>query len=51
MPRCIYHLEHTQGSGWTPEGEGLLRKRLSDERRRLARCVHRGPVERVSWIG
>ena len=30
MPRCIYHLEHTQGSGWTPEGEGLLRKRLSE---------------------
>jgi hypothetical protein len=30
MPRCIYHLEHAQGSGWTPEGEGLLRKRLSD---------------------
>jgi hypothetical protein len=30
MPRCIYHLEHEQGSGWTPEGEGLLRKRLSE---------------------
>jgi hypothetical protein len=30
MPRGIYHLEHAQGSGWTPEGEGLLRKRLSD---------------------
>ena len=30
MPLCIYHLEHTQGSGWTPEGEGLLRKRLSE---------------------
>ncbi len=30
MPCCIYHLEHAQGSGWTPEGEGLLRKRLSD---------------------
>jgi hypothetical protein len=29
MPCCIYHLEHTQGSGWTPEGEGLLRKRLA----------------------
>jgi hypothetical protein len=28
MPLCIYHLEHTQGSGWTPEGEALLRKRL-----------------------
>jgi hypothetical protein len=30
MPCCIYHLEHAQGSGWTPEGEGMLRKRLSD---------------------
>jgi hypothetical protein len=30
MPCCIYHLEHTQGSGWTPEGEGLLRKRLAE---------------------
>lgn len=30
MPRCIYHLEHAEGSGWTPEGEGLLRKRLAD---------------------
>jgi hypothetical protein len=29
MPCCIYHLEHTQGSGWTPEGEGLLRQRLA----------------------
>jgi hypothetical protein len=26
----IYHLEHVEGSGWTPEGEGLLRKRLAD---------------------
>ena len=26
----IYHLEHLEGSGWTPEGEGLLRKRLAD---------------------
>ena len=30
MPRCIYHLEHAEGSGWTPEGEGMLRKRLSE---------------------
>lgn len=30
VPRCIYHLEHAEGSGWTPEGEGLLRKRLAD---------------------
>jgi hypothetical protein len=29
LPCCIYHLEHTQGSGWTPEGEELLRKRLA----------------------
>jgi hypothetical protein len=26
----IYHLEHLEGSGWTPEGEGALRKRLAD---------------------
>ncbi len=30
MPCCIYHLEHEKGSGWTPEGESLLRKRLAD---------------------
>jgi hypothetical protein len=29
LPQCIYHLEHAEGSGWTPEGEGLLRKRLA----------------------
>jgi hypothetical protein len=28
--RCIYHLEHSVGSGWTPEGEGKLRQRLSE---------------------
>jgi hypothetical protein len=30
LPMPIYHLEHAEGSGWTPEGEGLLRKRLAD---------------------
>jgi hypothetical protein len=30
MPRCIYHLEHEKGSGWTPEGEALLRKRVAE---------------------
>lgn len=30
MPCCIFHLEHEKGSGWTPEGESLLRKRLAD---------------------
>jgi hypothetical protein len=30
MPCCIYHLEHEKGSGWTPEGESLLRKRLAE---------------------
>ncbi len=30
LPMPIYHLEHLEGSGWTPEGEGLLRKRLAD---------------------
>jgi hypothetical protein len=30
-PCCIYHLEHEKGSGWTPEGEQALRRRI-DER-------------------
>ena len=30
LPMAIYHLEHLEGSGWTPEGESLLRKRLAD---------------------
>jgi len=30
-PCCIYHLEHGTGSGWTPEGEQALRRRI-DER-------------------
>ena len=30
MPMCIYHLEHEKGSGWTPEGEAALRKRISE---------------------
>jgi hypothetical protein len=30
MPRCIYHLEHERGSGWTPEGEAQLRKRIDE---------------------
>jgi hypothetical protein len=29
MPACIYHLEHEKGSGWTPEGEALLRQRIA----------------------
>jgi hypothetical protein len=29
---CIYHLEHEKGSGWTPEGEALLRKRIAESR-------------------
>jgi len=29
-PLCIYHLEHEKGSGWTPEGEALLRKRIAE---------------------
>jgi hypothetical protein len=29
MPLCIYHLEHEKGSGWTPEGEVQLRKRIA----------------------
>jgi hypothetical protein len=29
-PLCIYHLEHEKGSGWTPEGEAALRKRIAE---------------------
>jgi hypothetical protein len=30
MPCCIYHLEHEKGSGWTPEGEAILKRRMAD---------------------
>jgi hypothetical protein len=30
MPICVYHLEHERGSGWTPEGEALLRRRIAE---------------------
>jgi hypothetical protein len=30
LPMPIYHLEHEVGSGWTPEGEALLRKRIAE---------------------
>jgi hypothetical protein len=29
-PLCIYHLEHEKGSGWTPEGEALLKARIAE---------------------
>jgi hypothetical protein len=29
-PYHIYHLEHEVGSGWTPEGEALLRRRIAE---------------------
>lgn len=29
-PRHIYHLEHEKGSGWTPEGEALLQRRIAE---------------------
>jgi hypothetical protein len=29
-PLCIYHIEHETGSGYTPEGEQILRKRMDD---------------------
>jgi hypothetical protein len=29
-PACIYHIEHERGSGWTPEGESHLRRRLAE---------------------
>jgi hypothetical protein len=30
MPHCIYHLEHEKGSGWSPEGEALLKQRIAE---------------------
>jgi hypothetical protein len=30
MPLCVYHLEHEKGSGWTPEGEAQLKKRIAE---------------------
>jgi hypothetical protein len=30
MPCCIYHLEHEKGSGWTPDGEAQLRRRIAE---------------------
>jgi hypothetical protein len=29
-PLCAYHLEHEKGSGWTPEGEALLKRRMAE---------------------
>jgi hypothetical protein len=29
-PLCVYHLEHEKGSGWTPEGEAALRRRIAE---------------------
>jgi hypothetical protein len=29
-PLHIYHIEHERGSGWTPEGEGTLRRRIAE---------------------
>ncbi|HUK35005.1 MAG TPA: hypothetical protein VLV86_13870 [Vicinamibacterales bacterium] len=29
-PACAYHIEHESGSGWTPEGEDKLRKRIEE---------------------
>ena len=30
LPMPIYHLEHEVGSGWSPEGEAMLRKRIAE---------------------
>ena len=30
LPMPIYHLEHEVGSGWSPEGEAALRKRIAE---------------------
>jgi hypothetical protein len=31
-PMCIYHIDHSAGSGWTPEGEGKLLARMSQDK-------------------
>jgi hypothetical protein len=30
LPMPIFHLEHEVGSGWSPEGEALLRRRIAE---------------------
>ena len=30
LPMPIYHLEHEVGSGWSPEGEAMLRRRIAE---------------------
>ena len=30
LPMAIYHLEHEVGSGWSPEGEAVLRRRIAE---------------------
>jgi hypothetical protein len=30
LPLAIYHLEHEKGSGWTPEGEAQLKRRIAE---------------------
>ena len=30
LPMPIYHLEHEVGSGWSPEGEAVLRRRIAE---------------------
>ena len=30
IPLCAYHLEHEKGSGWTPEGDAQLKKRIAE---------------------
>ncbi len=53
-PLCIYHMEHGEGSGWTPEGhkvlfEGLRRRGvpyLSDtDLEAVIRCLRAGPTD------
>ncbi len=53
-PLCIYHMEHGEGSGWTPEGhktlfEGLRRRGvpyLSDaDLEAVIRCLRAGPAD------
>ena len=31
-PMCIYHIEHSPGSGWTPEGQAKLDARIAEKR-------------------
>jgi len=48
----IYHLEHEMGSGWSPEGEALLQRRIAERGIRWldAQTVHIWATY-MRWLG